>query len=285
MTEARPSMVLRGVGVHADRVVLQGSRSAKLPVQDGVQKALSSDVSLGSAVVLTRTDSVEPSFDGQMLQALHQQARRQGFEEGLRDGLAAAREQVEAELAEQRSLYENTTQEAVVKLEREKTLATVELANRFDAVCSGLHQQLASYLQQLEQQAVALAFQSIQTILGADSQRVGALRTLIEQQVSALRDTGALRIHLNPDDFCLFEQGEETSLPDKSVQVAIDTRLPRGGCVIHSRAGRLDVGLPSQLARLGQIWCEVVERAVDERNASQSASCSSLNLMSDTKTS
>lgn len=241
MSDGRPSTVLRGVGVHAERVRLGG-----VPLQGGG----------GLAPAVPSLQPAPAERDAQTLETLREEARRQGYEEGLREGQTAARQRVDAELAQQKDCHEHALQEAVTRLQREQAQAAEQQRQRVEALCLALRQQVDVRLQELEQQAVELAFLSLQKILGAGPQRIEAMRTLVEEQVAALRAAGPLQVHLHPADLALLQHAGDGRTQDEGLQWVADPRLPVGGCVIQSGRGRLDIGLPGQLARLGQAWLE-----------------------------
>lgn len=253
-SSGRRSMVLRGVGVHAAPVRLQGVRSAAPPAGEAKPgPVLPHGAQPAAMAVPQRVAEVDEALASQ-----RQQARQQGHEEGLREGLAAARQRIEAETAAQRERHEKALQDALTKVQREQAQAAEALAKRFDALRAALGQQVAEQLKDLEQQAIGLAFLSIRKILGSGAHRIEALRALIEQHVGALKDMGTLRVHLNPTDLAAFGPAADRPLPgDETVTIVPDARLPLGGCVVHSSRGQLDVGLPGQLARLGQVWLDL----------------------------
>lgn len=260
-------MVLRGVGVHAERVRLPGSRAtvSRTPDAGGVATA-GSDEHAPAAHSFESSRAIhggrEPTVqDAEALALLRDQARRQGYEKGLSEGLAAARERSESELTQQKERHESAMQEAVAKLQREQAQASATLTKRFDSICSALRQQLNAQLLELEQQAVELAFLSLQKILGAGSLRNEVMRTLIEQQIAALRDAGPLHVHLHPVDLALLGRAGDGRTQDEGIHWVADARLPVGGCAIQSNRGRLDIGLSGQLARLGQVWLDLTAEA------------------------
>lgn len=248
----RPSMVLRGVGVHAAPVRLHGTRSNLEVAREELASAvLPGEVSPAVAVPVVPVAEV--------LESQRQQAYELGFEKGLREGLAAAQQRIEAEATAQRAHHEKALEEALGKLQQEQALAERALARRFDGVCSTLKQKAAEQLKGLEQQAAGLVFQSLQKILGTRVHRLEALRAVIEQQVAALRGMGELRVHLHPLDLAAFAGVADREAPfAESVHVVPDERLPLGGCTVHAAQGQLDLGLPGQLARLGQVWLDLL---------------------------
>lgn len=242
--------VLRGVGVHDATVRLGGGGAGPTTVERPEPVAPSQH----------RGGTADAAPSEQALALLRQQAEHAGYEEGLRQGLAAARQRIDAEVAElarQREHHEKAQQEALTQLQREQGQAAGALAQRFDALITEVRTQVAQQLQALERDAVDLAFQSLQKMLGTSSHRVEALRLLIEQQIGESRGIGDLRIHLNPVDLEALGHGDDvTLLHGEHMRIVPDARLPLGGCTVHSARGHLDVGLPTQLARLGQLWTD-----------------------------
>lgn len=254
MTSSGPrSTVMRGVGVNTVPLRLQGARPTTRSPQDEPRDTQSSLEPEPTRQALQASSSL----DVDTLEAQRELARRIGYEEGHLAGLAAARQRLEAESAAQRECHEKAIQDARTRLEHEQIQKAEALSGRFEALYTTLCQQVASQLKDLEVQAANLAFLSLQKIFGGRTQRVEALRTLIERQVGELHGIGELRIHLNPTDLEVFGQGEEsTLLGGAAVRIVPDARLPLGGCIVHSAKGHLDIGLPGQLERLGQVWLE-----------------------------
>lgn len=236
MIPAPRSGVLRGVGVHAEPVRLGGGPAG-------------ADLAAAHGDAAARVEPAEALQSAEALEAERHQARQQGRETGLREGRAAAA----AEIAAEKATLAEAMQAAVVQLRREQALGNEALARRFESVCAAVGEQVATQLDALERHAVDLAFLSLQKILGQRPHRMEALRSVIGQQVAELRAHGALRIHLHPLDLAAIGP-----VAGDSIEVVADDRLPLGGCTVQSARGVRDVGLAGQLARLGQVWLDLL---------------------------
>ncbi|MGD0196477.1 MAG: FliH/SctL family protein [Solirubrobacteraceae bacterium] len=164
-----------------------------------------------------------------------QEELRTAREQGRAAGLADAREEIEfalATLAEARRGLDGLRDEVIQRTER----AAVELA-------------------------IALAEQIVAGALEAQPERVldivrGALRRIVDRQ--------RITIVVNPDDVATVADGlvqlrsELGGIDEAAVQS--DRRIARGGAVIQTEEGALDLQIDSQLARVRSLSAEELTR-------------------------
>jgi flagellar assembly protein FliH len=149
-------------------------------------------------------------------------AREEGFEQGRQEGLAAAREQVLAQLAILQQLMQ--------------TLATP----------------LAELDEQVEKELVTLAMtvarQVIYRELKTDPELVvAAVRKALAVLPAGLRD---VRLHLHPDDAQLVRELLPAGQEENGWQIVEDVVHDRGGCRISTQNSVVDATLESRLTRV-----------------------------------
>jgi flagellar assembly protein FliH len=182
--------------------------------------------------------SVQP-LTAEQLEKIEQQARDEGFERGRREGLQAARNEVDATL------------------------------HRLEQIIQAMAEPLQAVEEQVEgellQLAIAIARQIIRRELQTDpGQVIGVVREALSALPSSARN---VRIHLNPEDAVLMREklvpAEDTDMPWKIVD---DLSLTRGGCRIESETSRIDASLEK---RLNSVTAELMggTRNIDNDNA------------------
>lgn len=183
-------------------------------------------------------DEVAP-VTAEQLEQIQQQARKEGFEQGRRDGLQAARKEVDTTLQRLEQIMQ-------------------AMAEPLQAV----DEQVESELLQL---AIAIARQIIRRELQSDPEQViGVVRDALSALPSAARN---VRIHLNPQDALLVREklvpADDAEMPWKVID---DIALTRGGCRIESATSRIDASVEK---RLNSVIAELMggTRSVDDDNA------------------
>jgi flagellar assembly protein FliH len=164
-------------------------------------------------------------------------ARPRAVEQGRREGLEQARRE-----ARKIALHE----------------ARDELARLRDAVTQALgafddskRRLLAIAERGMLELALAVARRVCKRVAGASSEAARAnARALLEM----VKHEADLQIHLNPAECESLRQ----ALPElvasaeqlAHVEIVSDAKVPRGGCLLHSRNGTIDAALESQLERV-----------------------------------
>ena len=97
---------------------------------------------------------------------------------------------------------------------------------------------------QLVQLAVAIARRITLRELTIDRTLLSAMARVA---LDRLGETASATIRLHPDDFTAITPEGEADTTTGSVHVVADPAIPRGGCVVQSDFGLIDVGLDAQL--------------------------------------
>ncbi len=161
------------------------------------------------------------------LDALREEARRQGRENGLADA--------EAEIARR-------TAEISSGLEREHAIAITALQEQMAAMkrlAAALTDAIGAHRRDAESAAVEAAYAALVRVLGEKA----ADRTLVSDlcmQILREHGTGTITFRLSPADCELFE-------PAGDVRVRPDATLCAGQCVLESPRGGSDTGLDVRL--------------------------------------
>lgn len=174
-----------------------------------------------------------PSAD--QLEALHRQARQEGFEQGLKEGLRAGEEQV------------------------------LQRARRLDSLLQCLAHPFEELDNQVEEQLVILALtvarQLVRREIKSDpGQIIGVIREATGLLPVA---AGTVQIELHPEDAALVREVLNLDVEDeRSWRIREVPTLSRGGCRIATNTSSIDATVEG---RLNQVVTEVLggERAVD----------------------
>ncbi|RDI97732.1 flagellar assembly protein FliH [Dyella solisilvae] len=151
------------------------------------------------------------------LEALEQQAREEGYAAGHAEGMAAARDLVNARLA------------------------------KLDALLGSAHRPLRAMDEMVELELARLAMTVARQVLSHE------LRTTPDLVVEAVRQatlalpaaTGKLRVRLHADDLNLLRS---LDVAESNWQLVADPTLQRGDCVLESERSRLDARVETRLA-------------------------------------
>lgn len=151
-----------------------------------------------------------------------EEAHRQGFEEGRQEGLAAARAEAEAILAEARQVRESAENERMRRLE------------------------------ELEPEIVRLSMAVAERIIrhkiaGDEDVALRALKEILPR----LDSEGEITIHLNPADLPLPQEDLAVIARGARVVVREEPGIEPGGCIVEALNGRADARISTQLAEIG----------------------------------
>jgi flagellar assembly protein FliH len=169
-----------------------------------------------------------------VLEDLQQEAYHEAFQQGLREGAAAGREQLRAQ---------------VVRIDHLLT----DLARPF----AELDEQVQSELLTL---AMALARQIVRRELKQDpTQIIGIVREAVGQLPVAARD---VRVSLHPQDAAIVREHLAPAERERAWTLVEDPMMMRGGCQVVSASSRIDMRLET---RLGALLSELMggEREAD----------------------
>jgi flagellar assembly protein FliH len=154
-------------------------------------------------------------------------ARELGRQRGLHEGRAAGREESQqafaAELAGVRSLAGKLS----------------------DALVSGIGD--------LEDLAVAIAFEAVCKVLGEAAMTQEGVRAQVRQAAAHAKNKERLVVRLRPEDLsALRAAGALNAMlpPGKAVSWVADDSIELGGCVVETDGGALDARLETQIERM-----------------------------------
>ncbi|HHO67452.1 MAG TPA: flagellar assembly protein FliH [Gammaproteobacteria bacterium] len=171
------------------------------------------------------------------LEAIQDQARREGFEQGLAEGRAAGQDEFSSRVALLEQLLG-------------------AFANPFEELDEGVEQQLA-------QLAMLVARQLVRRELKTDpGQVIAVVRAALAELPLASRD---IRLALHPDDIGLVREALSMGEDEQRIHIVEDPVQSRGGCRIETDTSQIDASVES---RLNAIIAQVLggERQTDPRD-------------------
>ncbi|HEY8347885.1 MAG TPA: FliH/SctL family protein [Symbiobacteriaceae bacterium] len=195
------------------------------------------------------------------------EARRQGFEAGREEGLAAARSELEAERQAARFAVEKAKLEAdalrqaaeadarairaEAEAERQRLLAEAreQAARLLEEARAERDRVLEASRDALVELAVAAATRLVQGHLAVEPE---AIVNMVAAGLRRLRDTDCT-VRVSPADLPLLDAQRarlERELGEGTLLVQPDAGLSRGSFLIHSPQGSIDGTLEAQTARL-----------------------------------
>jgi flagellar assembly protein FliH len=157
--------------------------------------------------------------------AAAQAARQAGYQDGYRDGLVALDSFKQAFAAQM-------------------TAQLGALVASFDAEIARLESQIA---EGVAASATALARQVVRDELAARPELVAAVASQAVEAV--LLSAKHIRVHVNPDDLPLVQQGAADALAARNARLMPDAAVSRGGCRIESDLGRIDATIETRWAQ------------------------------------
>lgn len=199
------------------------SSSSKLPsagLIDGDSQSAYERWELPSVAKVEELEAEVEPLTAEQIEAIQQQAHDEGFEQGHREGLQAARNEIDATLHRMEQIMQAITEP-------------------LEAVDEAVEQELL-------QLSIAIAKQLIRRELQADPNEViGVVREALAALPSSARKVS---IHLNPEDAKLVR---EELLPaddtDMLWRIAEDLSLTRGGCRVESESSRIDASVEKRI--------------------------------------
>lgn len=193
-----------------------------------------------------------------------------GREEGLRQGLAEAQTLIEREI-------ESRWQAQKAQFEQAEKRRADEHAQRLaalDALLQTAQKALPERFLALERQAIELAYEALCRVCGPHAEqtpgadRAGLMADLLRQGVHQLRGQPWLGVRLHPRDHAALlhsEAGRALFEHHPQLRIQVDATVAPLSGVIESDHGQLDVGLQTQLARLGELWAQADAEVVRPR--------------------
>jgi len=182
-------------------------------------------------------------------QEVHQQAERQR-RDAYQQALAAGREDGRRQAhAEARQAAAAAAQEEIKRL----TAALQAALAEFDRQKRTL---LAAAESGLIELSLAIA-RRVCKCLGASS--VEPARANAQALLELVKHQADVVVHFHPQDHALIQATAADFIREVSalrhVTLCADPTVPRGGCVLHSRDGRIDATLETQLDRIAAAIC------------------------------
>ncbi|WP_158555936.1 flagellar assembly protein FliH [Peribacillus glennii] len=163
-----------------------------------------------------------------------QEAREQGFNEGLETG--------------RKKGYEEWAE-------------TLEYAKQIVSASKNDYQ---SHIEESERTILELGIKVAERIIGNKMQDSGEVYlSLVKQAIKEARDYLDVEIHVHPDhyEYILSQKEELMSIfpKDAGLYIYPDQELPAKGCIIESAHGRIDASVDSQLDEIKQKLVEMLE--------------------------
>lgn len=168
------------------------------------------------------------------LEAIHQEAWQAGFEAGRQageeQGRAEGAQQALAQAAEQFESFWQPLEELQQSYATELAAMEAELA------------------EQLRMLSVQLAEKIVGQVIQHDP---GILRLLISDVLEGLsQELSQARIAVNPEDMATLQAFWADGASGLRLQWVADPSIARGGCLIQTQLGRVDLTLPERMRRL-----------------------------------
>ena len=185
------------------------------------------DAASAAAIQRWSLPAVEGPIIGRKLgEAEFRAAERANHVRGYEEGLAAARREIDAQMAE----------------------LNARIA-RLDSILAMLARPLEELDDDVEKQLTLLALtvgkQMVRRELKTDpAQVIAVIRESVARLPAAARD---IRVHLNPADAAVVRELLAAPTSDRAWNIVEDPAMSRGGCVVRTETSQLDAKLDSRL--------------------------------------
>lgn len=196
-----------------------------------------------------------PRVDQQQLQELFEKARQSVLDQFKGEAESAR------ELGRQRGLQEGRQ----AGREELRQMVASDLG-RLRSIMDGLQAKLNSGIEEMEDIALAIAFEALCKILGTSAVTEEVVKAQIRHAASRVQAHENLLVCLHPADLDMLKGmgGLDSILPSgKSVTWESDKSVELGGCILKTDGGQLDARFETQLEQLKKILFEVRARAAD----------------------
>lgn len=167
------------------------------------------------------------------IEAIHENARKEGYEAGLEAGRKAAEE------------------EARASEEKARAAQKAEIA-KIHALTASLDKALSEVDQALAEQLLDLSLEvAHQVIRGALNVRPELLIPLIREAMQSLPiHHGNVALHLHPEDASLIQDSLKELSAQGGLHVAPDSTLKRGGCLLKAGHSQVDATIETRWRRV-----------------------------------
>ncbi len=134
---------------------------------------------------------------------------------------------------------------------------TAPLADLLKKITTRIEEKQNNLFEAAERQVVELAVAIAEKIVKGEVASGRAVATEnVRRAVELAVNRGTLEIRLHPKDHSLVEKYLPTLTSDftdiDSVELRDDPSVERGGCVVHTRMGKIDAELKTQLEEIGR---------------------------------
>lgn len=256
MTRVTPSRVLKTVTVDVEARAI------------GIRRAPpAAAVPAASVIGPLEPQPASSAADGEAASQSSRAAETLGYEagyaQGQREGLTDAAQRVEEAT---RRAVESAEAEAKTAREAERRRiddALAEHAALTRRVLEHLQQHVDAALGQIEEQAVAIAYEAVCRLVAEAAPGVEAIRAAIRGAFGELRGKPALRVRLHPQDLATLQAGPDAQALLQGfpgVSWTADDNVAIGGCLVDTAAGALDARFEVQLRALGQSWRDAITK-------------------------
>lgn len=126
----------------------------------------------------------------------------------------------------------------------------VEIQN---GILRSMEKALPTLAVQLEKDLIAVALEAARRVVQGAPLSVEAVEAAVRSGIAELQDTAEYQVRLHPEDLTLLQTVQSTVLPSGSntrVGFVADGTLPRGGCLIHTQHGAIEVNREKMFERL-----------------------------------
>jgi flagellar biosynthesis/type III secretory pathway protein FliH len=145
-------------------------------------------------------------------------------------------------------------QDGFAQGERDAARGSDERLANLDKLAASMRAQLSKGLAEIEDTAVAIAFEACCKLLGDSLTNRAAIAERVALLLGQVRNSANLVVRVNPED--LLELGPLASFGADQVadlKWLADSGVARGDCVVETDAGSLEARLDAQLLELKQV--------------------------------
>lgn len=148
-----------------------------------------------------------------------EQAYQRGFEEGMAKGLAKLNEQIE----------------------------------RLNSLLKQISKEKVQLYKDVERDLVELSIAIAERVVGAISKRdKEKILDVVKRAIEALSDKSEITIYISIEDEPILLEAKDKLLEgiESEVKIVADANIPRGGCIVQGKTGRIDALLSTQLEEI-----------------------------------
>lgn len=258
------------VRIPTDAQASAGTRISAFPTLAKTLSAATTSATASAGVRLAMPPALEAAHGVTDQDALEEAQRngqeqgyQSGYQEGMKDAQQEAHQHVERrvkDLTEQR--VRQALAEAQLQTQEQADRAQAQLHSqygRLNALFQEIPQELNRYLEDGEDDMLALMNEVVCRLLGEEAASASGLRSQLRHHLKSWHGRAQLNLHLHPDDVALLQADKETaellrgagfSVDRASLHWIADPDIVLGGCKLRSSEGALDARLEVQLQAL-----------------------------------